>query len=198
MVVGMDVTHPSPGSASNASGVLAWLPALTDGLDNGRRIFAFRSLVERWWLSSSPCSYPVFIFERCRENGKHSPTSSSSTAMASPNDSTQRFLRASFRCYARLAPSHTHLRTKKGLPHITIMIVGKRHHTCIYPTATSDADRSSNPTKGTVATVNARRPATGTSSCSRTPRSMAPPALASIFTRCPSSRFCTFQGAENE
>jgi len=40
--------------------------------------------------------------------------------------------------------------TKKGLPHITIIIVGKRHHTRFYPTTASDADRSSNPKNGTV------------------------------------------------
>lgn len=40
--------------------------------------------------------------------------------------------------------------TKKGLPHITIIIVGKRHHTRFYPTAVSDADRSGNPKNGTI------------------------------------------------
>ena len=34
---------------------------------------------------------------------------------------------------------------KKGLPRIIIVIVGKRHHTRFYPTAVTDADRSSNP-----------------------------------------------------
>src|SRR5436305_13259040 len=40
--------------------------------------------------------------------------------------------------------------TKQGLPRITIIIVGKRHHTRFYPTKKEDADRSSNPQNGTV------------------------------------------------
>jgi eukaryotic translation initiation factor 2C len=39
--------------------------------------------------------------------------------------------------------------TKKGLPKITIIIVGKRHHTRFYPTKEADADRSGNPKNGT-------------------------------------------------
>lgn len=42
------------------------------------------------------------------------------------------------------------LDTKKGLPYITIIIVGKRHYTRFYPTTASDADRSSNPKNGIV------------------------------------------------
>ena len=51
------------------------------------------------------------------------------------------------KAYAELYPPPD---TKKGLPHITIIIVGKRHHTRFYPTTTSDADRSSNLKNGTV------------------------------------------------
>jgi hypothetical protein len=40
--------------------------------------------------------------------------------------------------------------TKQGIPHITIIIVGKRHNTRFYPTDKRDSDRSSNPQNGTV------------------------------------------------
>ncbi|WQF90421.1 Putative Piwi domain, ribonuclease H-like superfamily [Colletotrichum destructivum] len=39
---------------------------------------------------------------------------------------------------------------KKGLPHSTVVIVGKRHHIRFYPTREVDADRSSNPKPGTI------------------------------------------------
>ena len=40
--------------------------------------------------------------------------------------------------------------TKAGLPRITIVVVGKRHHTRFYPTSTGAADRGSNCMPGTV------------------------------------------------
>ena len=40
--------------------------------------------------------------------------------------------------------------TKKGLPRMLIIIVGKYHNTRFYPTKKEDADRSSNPQNGTV------------------------------------------------
>ncbi|KAI8648818.1 Piwi domain-containing protein [Fusarium sp. Ph1] len=40
--------------------------------------------------------------------------------------------------------------TEVGLPHFTIVIVGKRHHTRFYPTKETDADRSGNPKPGTI------------------------------------------------
>jgi eukaryotic translation initiation factor 2C len=40
--------------------------------------------------------------------------------------------------------------TKAGIPHMTIVVVGKRHHTRFYPVQEADADNSSNPHHGTV------------------------------------------------
>jgi hypothetical protein len=39
---------------------------------------------------------------------------------------------------------------KKGLPRMSIIIVGKRHHTRFYPIKVEDCDKSSNPKNGTV------------------------------------------------
>lgn len=39
---------------------------------------------------------------------------------------------------------------KMGLPHFTIVVVGKRHHTRFYPTKETNADRSGNPKPGTI------------------------------------------------
>lgn len=91
----------------------AWLPALTNGLGSGRRIFASRGLVKRWRLSSTPCLDLVYFYGSRRETKQHSPKTFSYTAMASPKDSTQRSLRPSSRCYARLATSYIHLQTRR-------------------------------------------------------------------------------------
>lgn len=39
---------------------------------------------------------------------------------------------------------------KQGLPRMTVVVVGKRHHTRFYPTSAQNADRSANCTAGTV------------------------------------------------
>ncbi|KAH1988429.1 hypothetical protein KXV97_003028, partial [Aspergillus fumigatus] len=39
---------------------------------------------------------------------------------------------------------------QNGLPRLSVIIVGKRHHTRFYPTHEDRADRSSNPQNGTV------------------------------------------------
>ena len=39
---------------------------------------------------------------------------------------------------------------KKGLPRLTVVVVGKRHHTRFYVSREGDADRSMNPKPGTV------------------------------------------------
>ena len=40
--------------------------------------------------------------------------------------------------------------TAKGLPNLTVVVVGKRHHTRFYPVAEADADRSGNTKNGTI------------------------------------------------
>ncbi len=105
----------SPSSCSTSIELYWSCSCTTVPLNSGRRISAFRSPAERWCLSSTPCSNPDFIFGRRRGNTEYSPTTSSSTAMASPKASTQRSWTLSSRSYARLAPSYTHLRVETGV-----------------------------------------------------------------------------------
>ena len=44
------------------------------------------------------------------------------------------------------AKTYSASQTKNGLPHISIIVVGKRHHTRFYPTTVFDADRTREPT----------------------------------------------------
>jgi hypothetical protein len=149
MVVGIDVTHPSPGSSSNApsvAGIVAsvdrWLaqwpadlqiqPArqeLVTGLDS-----LLKSRLMLWAKRNG--SYPenILIYRDGVSEGQYSLV-------------VDQELPALRKACENLYPATD---TKKGMPHITIIIAGKRHSTRFYPTRKSDADRSSNPQNGTI------------------------------------------------
>lgn len=151
MVVGVDVTHPSPGSASNApsvAGMVAsvdrWLgqwPADLRIQESRREMVSeldsmLKSRLHLWKTQGKHKAFPenLLVYRDGVSEGQY----------ATVLEIELPLLR---KACAELYPPPD---TKKGLPHITIIIVGKRHHTRFYPTTVSDADRSSNPKNGTV------------------------------------------------
>lgn len=151
MVVGADVTHPSPGSAANAPSVASvvasidhwmgqWPAALRiqpvarqemiGGLDE-----LFKSRL-RLWASHNKNAYPenILMYRDGVSEGQYELVL----------DQELPLLRKACK---EVYPASD---TKKGLPHITIIIVGKRHNTRFYPTNAQHADHSSNPQNGTV------------------------------------------------
>jgi eukaryotic translation initiation factor 2C len=150
MVVGIDVTHPSPSSASNAPSVAAivasvdqWLgqwPAdlqiqqarqeMVSGLDS-----MLKSRL-RLWANRNKSVLPenILIYRDGVSEGQYEIVCNKELPL----------LRKA--CKETYPADHT----KKGLPRISIIIVGKRHNTRFYPTKEEDADRSSNPPNGTV------------------------------------------------
>ncbi|KAL1868840.1 hypothetical protein Plec18167_008145 [Paecilomyces lecythidis] len=151
MVVGADVTHPSPDSAGNApsvAGIVAsidhqmgqWPAALRiqpqarqemiGGLDE-----LFKSRL-RLWAKHNKNTYPenILMYRDGVSEGQYGLVLEEELPL----------LRKA--CKEMYPASDT----KKNLPRITIVIVGKRHNTRFYPTTVSNADRSSNPQNGTV------------------------------------------------
>ncbi|GAD99066.1 RNA interference and gene silencing protein [Paecilomyces variotii No. 5] len=151
MVVGADVTHPSPDSAGNApsvAGIVAsidhqmaqWPAALRiqpqarqemiGGLDE-----LFKSRL-RLWAKHNKNTYPenILMYRDGVSEGQYGLVL----------DEELPLLRKA--CKEMYPASDT----KKDLPRITIVIVGKRHNTRFYPTTVANADRSSNPQNGTV------------------------------------------------
>lgn len=150
MVVGIDVTHPSPGSSKSApsvAGIVAsidqWLaqwPAdlqiqtarqeMVSGLDN-----MLKSRL-RLWAKNNKGTYPenILIYRDGVSEGQYDIVLDQELPLL------------------RKACEETYpaTDTKKGLPRMSIIIVGKRHNTRFYPTRKEDADRSSNPQNGTV------------------------------------------------
>lgn len=151
MVVGIDVTHPSPGSASNAPSVagmvasldkwLAQWPAALRIQESRKEMVTdlddmLKSRLRLWRSQGKHQAYPenVLIYRDGVSEGQYESVLTTELPL----------LRKA--CADLYPPADT----KKGFPHMTIVVVGKRHHTRFYPTAAGDADRSSNPKNGTV------------------------------------------------
>lgn len=149
MLVGIDVTHPSPGSTGSAPSVagivasidstLAQWPAeiriqparqeMVADLDN-----LLRSRIHLW-AKHNKSRYPdnIVVYRDGVSEGQYDTVI----------DIELPLLKKA--CEAVYPASDT----KRGLPRMAIVVVGKRHNTRFYPTNERDSDKS-NPKPGTV------------------------------------------------
>jgi eukaryotic translation initiation factor 2C len=149
MVVGIDVTHPSPGSLSNAPSVAA-VVASTDknlsqfpcelSIQEGRKEMVtdlsamFKSRLDLWKTRNKTLPENILVYRDGVSEGQYQVL----------KDTEIPALRTA--CAAAYSPELK----KKGLPKISVIVVGKRHHTRFYATKENEADRSGNPMNGTV------------------------------------------------
>lgn len=152
MVVGVDVTHPSPGSAPNAPSIAGMVANVDKRLgqwpadvriqesrkEMGSELdFMLKSRLNLWKSQGNHTAFPenLLIYRDGVSEGQYA-----------------RVLEAELPLLRKACDELYPLSDrKKGLPHITIVIVGKRHHTRFYPTDVSKADNNSNnPVCGTV------------------------------------------------
>lgn len=151
MVVGIDVTHPSPGSSSNAPSVSAMVASVDKFLGQWPAVLRIqrgrqekvddltemlRSRLSLWRTKGKHTALPENIL--VYRDG----VSESQYDMVVSQELPQ-LRRACQQAY----PASD---TKKGLPRLTIIICGKRHKTRFYPTAEENCDRSGNTKPGTV------------------------------------------------
>ncbi|KAJ4193059.1 hypothetical protein NW759_016602 [Fusarium solani] len=151
MVVGIDVTHPSPGSSSRApsiAGMVAsvdrWLtqwPAVLRVQAGARQEMVtdlsdmLKSRLQPWKTKGYHQSLPenILVYRDGASEGQYDKV---------VNEELPRLRKA---CTVYPASDQ-----KRGHPHFTIIIVGKRRRTRFYPTKETDADRSGNPKPGTI------------------------------------------------
>jgi eukaryotic translation initiation factor 2C len=149
MVIGIDVTHPSPGSASNAPSVAAmaastdrflsqWPVALRVQTRREEMVADLGAMLkgrlEIWRNKNKLLPENLLIYRDGVSEGQYDLVL----------DQELPLLR---KACAGLYPATD---TKKGLPRFTIIICGKRHHTRFFASNPQDADRSGNPINGTV------------------------------------------------
>lgn len=149
MVVGLDVTHPSPGSSPDAPSVAAIVASVDKSLGQwpaDLRIqparqemvasldLMLRSRLNLWKKHNG--SYPanILVYRDGVSEGQYN--------LVLENELPA--LRKA--CRELYSPDST----KKGIPRLTIAVVGKRHHHRFYPSRAEDSDKSTNPRNGTV------------------------------------------------
>lgn len=150
MVVGIDVTHPSPGSASNAPSVAGIVASVDQWLGQWPADLRIQKARQEMvsdlddmlksrlslWKNRNKGQLPenILIYRDGVSEGQYEIVL----------DQELPLLRKACK---EVYPAND---SKKGLPRMSIIIVGKRHNTRFYPTKGEDADRSSNPQNGTV------------------------------------------------
>lgn len=152
MVVGIDVTHPSPGSSSQAPSVSAMVASVNAKLGQWPGILGLQEASRQEMVSNLGAMLKTRLKMWCQQ-GRHKEypenilvyrdgVSEGQYSTVLERELPQ--LRAACR-EVYPAPDQ-----QKGLPHITLIVVGKRHNTRFYVTKESDADRSGNSKAGTV------------------------------------------------
>jgi eukaryotic translation initiation factor 2C len=150
MLVGLDVTHPSPGSAEGAPSVAAIVASVDKFLGQWPSDFSIQESRKemitaleamflsrlRLWQKHNNQQLPenVIIYRDGVSEGQYQ------TVL----DTELPLIRNACR---QVYPATA---SKQGLPRLTIIICGKRHNVRFFPMQEGDADRSSNCVPGTV------------------------------------------------
>lgn len=148
MLVGIDVTHPSPGSASTAPSVagivasvdanLAQWPAEIRVQSSRQEMVAdletlLVSRLNHWRKINRNLPENIIVYRDGVSEGQYNTVI----------DKELPLLQSACK---KIYPAD---QTKKGLPRLAIIIVGKRHNTRFYPTSEENSNRD-NPIPGTV------------------------------------------------
>lgn len=152
MVVGIDVTHPSPGSSSNAPSVAGMVASVDRWLGQWPAVLRIQASARQEMVTDLADMLKSRL-KLWREKGKHQ-FFPENILVYRDGVSEGQYSKVVDEELPRLRQACKDLYSAsdqdKGLPHLTIIIVGKRHHTRFYPTQENDADRFSNPRPGTI------------------------------------------------
>lgn len=150
MVVGLDVTHPSPGSKEGAPSVAGMVASISPNLAQWPAVikiqeprkemvseigFMFRTRLILWKdHNQGRLPENVLIYRDGVSEGQYQ------LVIENELKPIREECKAMYPATA----------TKQGLPRISIVIVGKRHHTRFFPTTEEGASNSSNCKAGTI------------------------------------------------
>lgn len=152
MLVGIDVTHPSPGSSDRAPSVAAMVASIDKNLGQWPGVLSIQDQARKEMVSDIKAMLKSRL-NVWKSMGRHASlpenllvyrdgVSEGQYQLVLDNELTE--MRAA--CQEMYPAADT----KRGLPRITIIVVGKRHHTRFYPCSPDDADKNGNCKQGTV------------------------------------------------
>ncbi|KAJ2906219.1 putative RNA interference and silencing protein [Zalerion maritima] len=159
MIVGIDVTHPSPGSAASAPSIagmvaskdhqLGQWPAIlkSQRISRGEIVTDLEPMLRtrlNIWQKHHGGNLPenILVYRDGVSEGQYHKVSNPNTDPKLGEVGEYGLLR---KACDSIYPATA---TKQNIPRITIVVCGKRHHTRFYPARSMD--RSGNPTAGTV------------------------------------------------
>ncbi|OJD35326.1 rna interference and silencing protein [Diplodia corticola] len=152
MVVGVDVTHPSPDSSNTAPSIAAMVASIDARLGQWPATLSVQSaarqemvssltpmLISRlrlWQTKGKNAALPenILLYRDGVSEGQYNQVL---------HDEIPQLREACRQVYPAT-------QTAKGLPRLAVVVVGKRHHTRFYPTSEQHADKNSNTKPGTV------------------------------------------------
>ncbi|KAL8794371.1 MAG: hypothetical protein Q9195_003069 [Heterodermia aff. obscurata] len=142
MVVGLDVTHPSPGSARTAPSIAGMVASVDKTLGQWPAIISLQKEARQEMVSELKMMLQTRL-NLWRTRGKHAELPENILLYRDGVSEGQydlvlnKELPLLREACAEVYPAAW---TKKGLPRMTVLVVGKRHHTRFFPTAI-DKDR---------------------------------------------------------
>lgn len=151
MIVGIDVTHPSPGSSDRAPSVAGMVSSTDKHLGQWPGILSvqkarqekvsdlesmLKTHLNNWRTLGKHAHYPenIMVYRDGVSEGQYQMVYEEEVPL----------LRKA--CQATYPPDMT----KRNMPRLSVIIVGKRHHTRFYPTKPNNMERSGNCEPGTV------------------------------------------------
>ena len=150
MVVGLDVTHPSPGSKEGAPSVAAIVASVDKFLGQWPGAFSIQE-----GRKEMVSSLEALFLSRLRLWQKHNKNQLPENIILYRDGVSegqyQQLLDLELPLIRNACKqAYPATATNQGHPKVSIIVCGKRHHTRFYPSTDAEADRSSNCNPGTV------------------------------------------------
>ncbi|RKF59552.1 Protein argonaute 5 [Erysiphe neolycopersici] len=151
MVVGIDVTHPSPGSREGAPSVAGIVASVDKYLGQWPSAFSIQAKSKTEMVSDLQGLFASRLQLWQKRNQGQLPENVLIYRDGVSEGQYKLVLQEELPQIRNACKLHYPASdTKRGLPKITIVVCGKRHHTRFYPKSTGEADRSFNCVAGTV------------------------------------------------
>lgn len=154
MVVGLDVTHPSPGSAGTAPSIAGMVASTDKYLAQWPAIIRLQHVARQEMVSDLKLMLKTRL-DLWKSKGKHAEYPENILLYRDGVSEGQYDIVLNKELpllREACAEAYPAAATKKGLPRMTIAVVGKRHHTRFYPTVLEKgkSDDNGNCCNGTI------------------------------------------------